>query len=310
MPTAFGFREYGSPDVHELFDIPTPVPGPSEVLINVRAAAVNPMDRKVRSGDLKDVLPRDLPAVLGREASGVVVEVGQDVTGLSAGDEVFGVAAPNHGSFAEQAVLTGGDTAKKPTGVPFEDAAALSVAAATAYDALAQLGLAEGQTLLINGVAGGVGAAAAQLARDAGLFVIGTASDGNREFVESLGATAVAYGQGVAGRVREILADGVDGILDAVGGYALRDVAVLLKPEGRSDGPGIVSTADAATAAELGGAYVSRAHTREVLEVLGALVAEGKLDPKVQDVYPLSEASAAMAAVESGHGRGKVVIAV
>ncbi len=296
---AYGFTENGGPETQTFLDLPTPEPGPSELRIAVHAAGVNPVDVKIRNAAFGPAA--DLPAVMGREASGVVEQVGQDVDGFDPGDEVFGTVAPGSGAFAEHALLTGTGTAKKPVKVSFTDAATLPVAGATAYDAVVQLGLGSGQTLLIVGVGGGVGVVAAQLARDAGVMVVGTASESKRELVESLDATLVVYGDGVADRVREILPDGVDGILDLIGGDALRAVAAL--------GGKIVTTADPDTVAEFGGEYVQRADAA-TLTTLADLVADGKVDPHVEDVLPLDEAGAALAAVESGHPRGKIVVQV
>lgn len=301
---AYGFTEYGGPETQDVLDLPEPAPGPSELLVAVHAAGVNPLDVMIRGGMLSEVMPLELPAVLGREVAGVVQLIGQDVDGFAVGDEVLGSVAPGSGAFAEHALVTASGAVKKPPQVSFTDAATLPVAAATAYDAVRQLGLREGQTLLVTGVGGGVGVVAAQLARDAGVMVVGTASESKRALVESMDATLVVYGDGVADRVRQILPDGVDAILDLVGGDALRAVAELAGP-GR-----IVTTADPGTAAELGGAYVDHPGTAETLAAVAALVADGKLDPHVGDVLPLDEAGAAIAAVEAGHSRGKVVIQV
>lgn len=300
---AYGFTEHGGPATQDFLDLPTPQAGPAELLVAVHACGVNPVDVKIRAGLLGGT-PTDLPGVFGREVAGVVQEVGQDVQGFAVGDAVLGTAAPGSGGFAEHAVLTAGSTAKKPTGLSFVDAATLPVAAATAYDAVRQLDLRTGQTLLITGIGGGVGVVAAQLARDAGVMVVGTASESKRELVESLDATLVVYGDGVADRVRQILPDGVDAVLDLVGGDALRAVA------GLAGSKGIVTTADPDTAAEFGGAYVEHPGTAETLATVAGLVADGKIDPHVQDVLPLDEAAAAIAAVETGHPRGKVVVQV
>ena len=299
---AYGFTENGGPETQDLLDLPTPQPGPAELLVAVHAAGVNPVDVVIRNGGFGPTA--DLPAVLGREAAGVVEAVGQDVDGFSVGDAVLGWVAPGSGGFAEYAVLTAASTVAKPTGVSFPDAAVLPIAGSTAYDAVRQLGLSTGQTLLILGIGGGIGVVAAQLARDAGLMVVGTASESKRELVESLDATLVVYGDGVADRVRQILPDGVDAILDLVGGDALRAVAELA-PSGR-----IVTTADGETATGLGGAYVEQPDLAASMTALAGLVAAGKLDPHVEDLVPLAEAGAAVAAVETGHPRGKVVVQV
>jgi len=305
MPTAFGFSRYGGTDVQEVLDVERPAPGAGELLVAVRAAGVNPVDWKIREGYLAEVMPLDLPAVLGREVAGVVEEVGQDVDGFSVHDEVLGTVAPGSGGYAEYTLVTASAATKKPPQVSFTDAAALPVAAGTAYDAIGQLALGEGESLLINGIGGGVGVAAAQLARDLAVFVLGTGSEEKRELAEAMGATLVPYGDGVADRVREIMPNGVDAILDLVGGDALRSVADLVSDRSR-----LLTTTDPDAAAEVGGGGVERDGSGAVLAEIVALVAEGKLDPHVSDVVPLDRAAEALASVESGHSRGKVVISV
>jgi NADPH2:quinone reductase len=305
MPKAFGFPTYGGPDVQEVLDVDKPAPGAGELLVAVRAAGVNPVDWKIRQGYLAEFVPLTLPAVLGQEVAGVVEEVGQDVEGFSVHDEILGSVAPGSGGYAEYTLVTASTATKKPPQVSFTDAAALPVAAGTAYDAVGQLELSEGETLLINGIGGGVGVAAAQLARDYGVFVIGTGSESKRELAESLGATLVTYGDGVADRVREIMPDGVDAILDLVGGDALRSVADLVSDRSR-----VLTTTDPTAAAELGAGGVERDRSGVVLAEIVQLVADGKLDPHVSDVVPLDRADEALASVEAGHTRGKVVISV
>ena len=305
MVKAFGYSTNGGPDVQEILELDMPSPLAGELLVEVRTAGVNPVDWKIRSGMLGAASPADLPAVLGSEVSGVVREVGRDVEGFAVNDEVFGSVAPGSGGYAEYTLLTANATAHKPPQVSFDDAATLPVAAATAYDGVTQLELKEGQTLLINGVSGGVGVAAAQLARGLNINVIGTASEDKRALIESLGATLVPYGDGVADRIRQLLPDGVDAIFDLAGGAGLRAVAELL-----TDREKLISASDPDTVTELGGHMIERDRTHRVLEIVGALVADGKLDPHVEDVRPLDEAADAIAAVEVGHAKGKVVIQV
>jgi len=305
VPKVFRFTEYGGPEMQEFIELPKPQPGPSEILVRVKSASVNPVDFKIRQGMLKDFAPRELPSEFGSEVSGVVEEIGQDVDGFAVGDEVFGSPAATHGAFSEYTVTTALATAKKPVKVSFHDAATLTVAAATAYDGIVHLGLSAGQTLLINGIGGGVGVAAAQVARDWGIAVFGTASEGKRALVESLGATLIPYGDGVEQRVRELLPDGVDGIYDLVGGSALRSVAGLVKDRAK-----LITAADPATATGLGGAMVNRDRTSRVLDAVAALVADGKLDPHVNDILAFDDAAQAIASVESGHAQGKTVIQI
>jgi NADPH:quinone reductase-like Zn-dependent oxidoreductase len=304
MVKAFGYSSNGGPDVQEFLDLEKPTPMPGELLVEVRSAGVNPVDWKIRAGMLGEAAASDLPAVLGSEVSGVVREVGKDVEGFAENDEIFGSVAPGSGGYTEYTLVTATAAAHKPPQVSFNDAATLPVAAATAYDGVTQLDLKEGQTLLINGIGGGVGVAAAQIARDFGINVIGTASEDKRALVETLGATLVPYGDGVDERIKQILPDGVDAILDLAGHDGLKAVAGLV-----ADRSKLISAGDPSVA-ELGGHMIERDRTSRVLEIVAALVAEGKLDPHVEDVRPLDEAADAIAAVEIGHARGKVVIEV
>ncbi|MEK2489827.1 NADP-dependent oxidoreductase [Kitasatospora purpeofusca] len=301
MAKAFGFVDYGGPENQEFLDRPVLEPGPGQLAVAVRAAGVNPVDWKVRRGLLGRERP--LPFVMGSEASGVVERIGPGVTGFTPGDEVFGLVAA--GAFAEQTLLPAGSSALKPAKVGFDLAATLPVAAATADDAVRDIGVGAGQTLLVLGVSGGVGSAAAQIARSRGIRVVGTAGDSNRGYVESLGAVPVRYGEGVAERIRAAAPDGVDGILDLIGGDDLRAAAVTLADRSR-----LVSTSDPVTAKELGGRYITRSTTPATLAALAGLVAAGELDPNVSARYPLDRAAEALALVESGHARGKLVLEV
>ncbi|OIJ68707.1 NADP-dependent oxidoreductase [Streptomyces mangrovisoli] len=302
MPKAYVFTRYGGPETEELTEIERPVPGPGEILVAVRAAGVNPVDWKLRTGFRRpgDTGEPRFPQVLGSEAAGVVVAAGPDVTGFAAGDEVFGNTAA--GAFAEYALLSAPVTAHKPAGLSFAAAATLPVAAATAYDGVRQLDLPAGATLLITGAGGGVGVAAVQIARALGLRVVGVASEAKQELVVSLGAEHVASGPGWAERVP----GPVDGVYDLVGGEVLAEAAALLADRSKL----ITAGASPADAAALGGARVARARTAEVLDEVARLVVKGELDPLVTTVLPLERAGEALRTVEAGHARGKVVIEV
>lgn len=302
---AYGFGEYGDSGVQDFFDLPMPEPMARELLVEVRVAGVNPVDWKIRAGHMSEAQPLEFPAVLGSEVSGVVRGVGQDVTGFAVGDEVFGSVARGSGGYAEYTLTSEAATAHKPVHVSFADAVTLTVAGATGYDGVHQLGLERGQVLLINGISGGVGVVAAQIARNLGITVIGTASADKQPLVESLGAVLFAYGDGVAARIRAVLPQGVDAIMDLAGGDGLRAVAELLGDRGK-----LISADDPATAEELGGHAIERDRTSRVLDLVAALVADGKLDPHVEDVLRWDDAGQALAAVEKGHARGKVVIEV
>ncbi|SEN73643.1 NADP-dependent oxidoreductase [Actinacidiphila rubida] len=304
MPRAYVYNRFGGPEAEAFADLPRPVPGPGQLLVAVRASGVNPADWKRREGMAApgEPAPR-FPRVFGREAAGVVAEVGEGVTGFAVGDEVFG--HPVAGSYAQFTLLPEGAAAVKPAAVSFADAATLPVAGGTAWDGLRQLDLPRGATLLVNGAGGGVGSAAVQIAVHDGLRVIGTAGAAKADFVTSLGAAHVASGPGVADRVRAVAPDGVDAVFDLVGGEPLRAVAALAADPRR-----VISVADKAGVAELGGSAVTRARTTRALEAVVALVAEGALDPFVTRTFPLDQADRALRAVEDGHTRGKVVIEV
>lgn len=295
---AYGFVRVGGPEQESFLDVPVPEPGEGELLVRVRAAGVNPGDWRLREGSYGDVGS----AVLGREVAGTVLRLGPGVTGFAPGDEVFGGCPGMVGGWAEQALVTAGFAARRPDGVSPEAAAVLPVAAGTAYDALTQLALPEGATLLVNGAGGGVGVPLLQLARLRGIRVVGTASPAKHAFIAALGAVPVAYGDGVVDRIRAAAPNGVDGVFDLVGGDALRTVAPLA-PSGR-----LLSVADKALVRELGGRDVARDRSTRVLAELARLVAAGQLDPHVAQVRPLSEAGAALALVEEGHAQGKVVL--
>ncbi|WP_371526228.1 NADP-dependent oxidoreductase [Streptomyces sp. NBC_01283] len=315
MSKAYVFTRFGGPEVETFLDQDPPEPGPGQLLVAVRAAGVNPVDWKLRAGKRRPGSPpAEFPEVLGSEVAGVVEAVGSDVVGgagvgdgsdFAVGDAVFG--NPDTGGYAEYTLLPASLTAHKPAGLSFTEAAALPVAAATAYDGLRQLDLPTGATLLITGVGGGVGVAAAQLARHLGVRVVGTASEGKRAFVESLGAVHVPPGPGLADRVRAAAPGGrVDAVFDLVGGEDLVAAASLLPdPRGK-----LITAAAKETVAELGGAAVARARTREVLDAVARLAVDGVLRPQVTATYPLERAGEALRAVEDGHARGKVVIEV
>ncbi|GGJ06045.1 NADP-dependent oxidoreductase [Streptomyces brasiliensis] len=304
MPKAYVFTRYGGPETEAFVEVARPRPGAGEVLVAVRAAGVNPVDWKLRSGYRRpgETGERVFPAVFGNEVSGVVEEVGAGVTGFAAGDEVFGNTVA--GGYAEYALLPAAVTAHKPAELSFADAATLPVAAATAYDGVRQLDLPTGATLLITGAGGGVGAAATQIARAFGLQVVGVSSEGKKDFVESLGAVHVPSGPGLADRVRAAAPDGVDGVYDLVGGEVLAEAAALLTDRSKL----ITAGATAETVSALGGARVARARNAAVLDEVARLVGNGDLDPHVTRTFPLERAEEALRAVEEGHARGKIVI--
>jgi NADPH2:quinone reductase len=299
---AYGFVTIGGPENESFLDVPVPEPGPGELLVRVRAAGVNPGDWRLREGSYGIAGP----AVLGREVAGTVTRLGPDVTGFSVGDEVFGGCPGMVGGWAEQALVTASFATRRPGSVPPEVAAVLPVAAGTAHDALRNLDLPSGSTLLVNGAGGGVGICVGQLGVARGLRIIGTASPAKHELLARLGVLPVGYGDGVLERIRAAAApSAVDGVFDLVGGPALRAVAELVEDRSR-----LLSVADKELAAQLGGREVVRDRSSAVLAELARLVVDGVLDPHVTEVRPLQEAGAALAAVEAGHTLGKIALIV
>lgn len=299
MSKVYVFNDYGGPETQQLVDRSVPVPGPGELAIEVRAAGVNPADWKIREGQLGRHW--SLPAPMGREAAGIITQLGDGIDDFAVGDEVLGLVAPGHGGLAEHTLLRASTTVAKPEEISFTDAATIPVAAATAYDATHQIELEPGQTLLLLGAGGGVGLMAAQIGRVHEFRVIGVASTAKRSLVESTGATFVESGPNLPERVREIAPDGADLIVDLVGGDALRAVADLV-----SDRTRIISAADPDTAAELGG--LALAHTSEAMGKITEVIQYGLVDPHVGAQFGLDGAGQAIAAVETGHAAGKTVV--
>jgi NADPH:quinone reductase-like Zn-dependent oxidoreductase len=293
---AYGFTRYGGPETETFLDLPIPEPGPGELLVRVTAAGVNPADWKVRAGLRRAEMPLEPPVALGREVAGVVEQVGSGVSGFAAGDDVFGGTVGSVGGWAEFARVPAAFAAHRPSEVAVTDAATLPVAAATAYDALVQLALAPGATLLVIGAGGGVGLAAVQLARARGVEVVGIASPGKHELLAGLGATPIAPDADVP--------VAVDGVLDLVGGDALRRAVA------GTETSAVVSAADRLTVVALGGGPVERVRSGERLAAVAQQVAEGALDPHVTEVRPFAEAGSALALVEGGHARGKIVLRI
>lgn len=296
---AYGFDEYGGPDTETFLDLPVTEPGSGQLLVAVHAAGVNPADWKVRAGNRKDTVQITLPAVLGREVSGTVVGVGSGVDGFSVGDEVFGATASGHGGYAQYTLLNAAGTAHKPEAVSWSVAATLPVAAGTAFDALRGLALTAGNTVLVLGAGGGVGSSVLQLARADGIDVLGVASSGKREWIESLGAEFVESGPEYVGSISRP----VHGIVDLVGGDTLRAAAV-------KTGAPIVSVADPVLAAQWGGSGAVRERTTAAFTRLADLVVTGVLRPRIDHTFPLDRAGEALALVENGHALGKAVIEV
>jgi NADPH:quinone reductase-like Zn-dependent oxidoreductase len=304
MAKVYVYTAFGGPEVQEFADLPVPEPGPNELLVRVQTAGVNPADWKRRANFRHSPDPFPGPTPMGLEVAGIVEAIGPDTTGFAVGDTVFGTPVRN-GGWSEYSVLSVEQAATVPEGVSLEDAAALPVAAATAYDGVVQLAPKPGETVLVTGAGGGVGIAAVQIALHAGARVIGTASEAKRALLESVGALHVPYGPGEDTRVTALAPDGLDALYDNVGGDSLRALAPLVKDSAR-----LITAGDVATAAEFGGVPVARKRNSEVLRIVGQMVADGQLHPFVTGVFPFDQVADALALVENGHATGKVVVRV
>ncbi|GAA3006776.1 NADP-dependent oxidoreductase [Kitasatospora albolonga] len=305
---AITYRAYGGADVLEYGEVPTPKVGPDAVLVKVRAAAVNPVDWKIQAGYLDGFLDAVFPVIPGWDVAGVVEQVGVGVTEYAVGDEVMGYVREDmvsRGTFAEYVAAPVRTLAHKPAALSFEQAAGLPLAGLTAHQALTQaLAVRAGETVLVHAAAGGVGSLAVQIAVALGANVIGTASERNHEFLRGLGAEPVAYGEGLAERVRALAPQGVDAVLDLVGGDALTVSPSLLAEGGR-----LASIADGAVLA-LGGRYVFVRPDTAGLTELAELADKGLLTVEVAATFPLERAAEAQRLNAEGHTRGKIVVTV
>ncbi|MDX2114272.1 MAG: NADP-dependent oxidoreductase [Planctomycetota bacterium] len=307
--SAVRMHEFGPPSVMRVEEVPTPRPAAGEILVRVRAAGVNPVDWKVRSGQIRQ-FASTLPYTPGYDICGVVESVGEGVTAFAPGDEVMAyMALTRGGGYAQYAVLPATEAAKKPASMEHAAAAGLPLAGLTAWQALVDTAkLDKGQTVLIHGAAGGVGHLAVQIARSRGARVIATASERNLEFVRSLGADVVVDYR--AQKFEEVASD-VDVVLDTVGGETGERSIGVLKPGGII--VSIVGMPDQARCKERGvrgTAILVRPDGRQ-LAALGALADEGALRCEVGATMPLAEAARAHELSEGGKTpRGKIVLTV
>ncbi len=305
---AIAIEEFGSSDKLQLVDLPTPEPGSDEVLIRVHAAGVGPWDVMSRQGVFGD---REFPFVPGFEPAGIVEAVGAQVEDFSEGDEVFAYRFPG-GGYAEYVTASQGITARKPGSLSFEETAGVPVAGTTAHQGLVdELGVQEGETVLITGASGGVGTMAVQIAANVlGARVIGTASTRNHEYLRDLGAEdAIDYNGDWIATVREIAPEGVDAVLDCAGGETLsrgfetvKDggrVAYIVPVEEEPEPPRGISAH-----------FFSAQPDGGRLSALASMFDAGQLRMNLQEVVPLEEAARAHDIVEEGHTRGKIVLSV
>ncbi len=306
MAQAVVTTDFGGAEKLRLTEVDVPAPGPGQVAVEVRAAGVNPADVKLREG-LFGTDPSWLPMRLGSEGSGVVTAVGDGVTGTSVGDEVIAFRAS--GAYTTALLLDESALTPKPAALSWEEAAGLMLTGATAVHALTATAVGDGETVLIHGGAGGVGQMAVQLAGIRGARVIATASPRNHDLLRSLGAEPVAYGEGLADRVRALAPDGVDAALDLVGTDEALEVSLAL----------VADRSRIATIANFGnngikvlgggpGADPGTEIRDAARAELARLAGEGRLKVRVDRTFPLADVAAAHDYLMTGHPSGKVVL--
>ncbi|MFF8773327.1 NADP-dependent oxidoreductase [Kitasatospora sp. NPDC015120] len=292
---------FGGPEVLRVTAVPDPAPGPGEVRVRVYAAGVQPVDLAIREGRAPagvEIAPGLIP---GNEFAGVVDRLGEGVRDWAVGDEVLGFRLL--GCAAELVTADAARLVRKPAGMPWEHAGALSASGQTAHLALTELKAGAGDTVLVHGAAGGVGTVAVQLARAWGATVIGTASARNHGYLRELGAVPVAYGEGLVERVRAAAPQGVDAAFDAAGRGALEASVELVADRSR-----IGTVVDYPAARRLGVLGIRGERTAARLAGLVALWEAGALRLEIAETFPLGRAADAHRLVGTGHVRGKVVL--
>ena len=313
---AIAINEFGGRDKLQLMDLPLPEVKENEILVKIKAAGINPVDWKIREGYIKDLFPYDFPIILGWDAAGIVKQAGSKVTRFKEGDEIFAYCrkpSVHGGAYAEYIVLEEEHAAIKPKNISFEEAAAIPLAALTAYQSLFDAAkIKPGETVLIHAAAGGVGGFGVQLAKNHGAVVWATASGGNQEYVKDLGASQVVdYTQeDFRQAIRSQLPDGVDVVFDCVGGEVLQKSVEIVKRSGR-----LITIVDDPTGlarSDIHKEFVFVAPNSTQLSQLARMVEQGRLKTHLSRVFPfgLEEARKAHELSESGHTRGKMVIAV
>jgi NADPH:quinone reductase-like Zn-dependent oxidoreductase len=300
---AVRFEAYGGIDVLKVVDVPRPVPGPGQVLVQVKAAGINPGEAKIHDGLLDSRWPATFPSGQGSDLAGIVAETGPGVTGVQVGAEVIGWT-DNRASQAEYALVEKAHLAAKPAALPWEVAGALYVVGATAHAAVHAVAPADGDVVVVSGAAGGVGSIAVQLARLPGATVVGLASPPHHEWLAAHGVIPVTYGEGVADRIRQS-AGRPDAFIDTFGADYV-ELALELGVE-----PARVDTIANYTAVEKYGvqAQGNMAGARAiVLAELAALIVAGRLEVPVAATFPLAEVREAYQTLAEGHILGKIVL--
>jgi NADPH:quinone reductase-like Zn-dependent oxidoreductase len=304
MPKAVRFDEYGDIDVLKVVDVETPEPGDGQVVVEVKAAGINPGEATIRKGVMHDRWPATFPSGQGSDLAGIVTAVGPGANGFAAGDEVFGWT-DERASQAEYVAANADELAKKPDAVPWEVAGSLHVIGATAWAAIDAVDLHEGDVLAVSGAAGGVGHLVVQLAKLKGATVIGLASEGHHDWLREHGAIPVTYGDGVGERIMAAADGRLDAFIDTFGGGYV-DLAIKL-----GVGPERIDTIIDWEAAGRVGAKVDGnavGAKPENLAAIADLIAKGEVEILIARTYPLSEVREAYRELEQRHTLGKIVL--
>jgi NADPH:quinone reductase-like Zn-dependent oxidoreductase len=305
MPKAVRFDEYGGVDVLKVVEVPRPEPGPGQVLVQVKAAGINPGEAKIRDGLLAARWPSTFPSGEGSDLAGVVVATGPGVTAFQPGDEVIGWT-DNRASHAEYAVTEAEKLTPKPPAVPWEVAGALYVAGATAWAAVRAVNPSAGDTVVVAGAAGGVGSIAVQLAKRAGATVIGLASEPNHGWLRDHGVIPVSYGDGVEDRIRAAAPDRkVDAFVDTVGGDYVQLALDLGVAPARVD---TVANFEAVEKFGVKGDGSMVGSSAAVLAELAGAIAAGELEIPIFATYPLDQVQDAYRRLAEGHLLGKIIL--
>jgi NADPH2:quinone reductase len=301
---AVRFDSYGGPDVLYVTDIDRPVPAAGEVLVEVRAAGINPGEAAIRSGALHEQFPATFPSGEGSDLAGVVVEVGDGVGDFAVGDEVLGFSF-TRSSHATHTAVPADQLIHKPAQLSWEVAGSLYVVGATAYAAVRAVAPHSGETVAVSAAAGGVGSLVVQLLALRGVRVLGIASAGNAEWLREHGVEPVEYGDGLADRLRRAAPDGVDAFIDLFGPDYVQLAVDLGVPVER-----INTIISFAKAAEVGAKAEgsAEASTPAVLQEIAGLIASGELDFDVAATYPLDRVVEAYRELEQRHTHGKIVL--
>jgi NADPH:quinone reductase len=304
MARAVRFDHYGDRDVLYIANVDVPSPAVDEVVVEVRAAGINPGEAAIRSGALEARFPATFPSGEGSDLAGVVSAVGEGVTDFALGDEVLGWSW-QRSSHAEYVAVPVTQLIRKPPQLSWEVAGSLYVVACTAYAAVRAVGVSEGDVVAVSAAAGGVGVVVVQLLTTKGATVLGIASESNHDWLKAHGVIPVAYGDGLVDRLRAAAPNGVDAFIDLFGPQYLEVAVDLGVPPDR-----IETIISREKALEIGAKVEGSgdASTTEVLSEMAGLVVSGQIEIPIAAAYPLDKVRDAYAELEERHTRGKIVL--